>query len=86
MATDRKKEYVPKERGSAEDRALDKFTELINEIINKLTKAEKSRAQWKCYAWPRNLNRKNFTSSEKFFHLLRRNIPYVSTEQMELSA
>lgn len=50
MATDRKKEYVPKERGSAEDRALDKFTELINEIINKLTKAEKSRAQWKCYA------------------------------------
>lgn len=30
MATDRKKKYVPKEGGSAENRALDKFAELMS--------------------------------------------------------
>lgn len=47
MATDRKKKYVPKEGGSAEDRALDKFAELIIEKSNQSMKTGKSRGSVK---------------------------------------
>ena len=71
MATDRKKKYVPKEGGSAEDRALDKFAELIIEKIKSIN--EDWKKPWfseNAMQWPRNLNGRDYNGMNALMLML----------------
>lgn len=71
MATDRKKKYAPKEGGSAEDRALDKFAELIIEKIKSIN--EDWKKPWfseNAMQWPRNLNGRDYNGMNALLLML----------------
>lgn len=71
MATDRKKKYAAKEGGSAEDRALEKFAELIIDKIKSIN--EDWKKPWfseNAMQWPRNLNGRDYNGMNALLLML----------------